>query len=913
MTMDLSVSSGIPCTEGVPQVEGTEERILSERGLQQILLDHFPGVALLLKKGTREVILSNQAGKDAGSVCGSTCFMTWGQSQNPCSWCLAEELWTTGKEQCVEINAGEKVFEAHWVPVTDDLYFHYSFDITERKRATDMLQEKETVIQQALSISHSFTFDWDVDTDNVNRSDSCKNVFGIDCDELAKATAHCFSQRVHPDDRQRLGTLLRSMNPSADTYTTNFRLSLSDGNLVTLEETAQAFFDESGKIIRVIGVAVDITKNIQTEKNLNMLNERISMATRSSRVGIWDWDMQNDILIWDDQMYALYGLKQEYFTGAYTAWINGVHPGDRAKCEEHLKTILSGNLDYDSDFRVLWPDGSIHFLKSKGELIRSSDGKPLRMIGVNYDVTEIKSTKTALHDSRELLSNIINSTPDSIYAKDLQGRYLLLNAAAEKVLGKCESDILGKDDYFLFPKDQAAEIIEDDRKVIASGIVSNSVQELSGLEGRKLTFFATRGPLFDEKGGIIGIFGIARDITERVQAEREKTKLESQLIQSQKMESVGLLAGGVAHDFNNMLTIINGHTQLALMNLEPTSPLQDNLQEILKAAGRSADLTRQLLAFARKQTIAPKVLVLNETTSSMLKMLQRLIGEDIHLNWHPATKLWQVNVDPSQLDQILANLCVNARDAIKGNGKITIETANSIFDRDYCVENPGFITGEFVLLAVSDDGCGMDKETQAQIFEPFFTTKALGEGTGLGLATVYGIVKQNNGFIKVYSEPNQGTTFKIYLPRHKGDAGEIQRGVSAPLQINGQETILLVEDEIGILKVTKAFLVKYGYTVLAASKPSEAITLAKEYDGEINLLITDVVMPEMNGRELAIKLSVLHPQLNCLFMSGYTANVIAHHGVLDKGVKFIPKPFSAQELATKVREVLDGQLLESNS
>jgi len=307
------------------------------------------------------------------------------------------------------------------------------------------------------------------------------------------------------------------------------------------------------------------------------------------------------------------------------------------------------------------------------------------------------------------------------------------------------------------------------------------------------------------------------------------------------------------------------------------------------------------------------VLDLNETTSSMLKMLQRLIGEDIHLNWHPATKLWQVNVDPSQLDQILANLCVNARDAIKGNGKITIETANSIFDRDYCVENPGFITGEFVLLAVSDDGCGMDKETQAQIFEPFFTTKALGEGTGLGLATVYGIVKQNNGFIKVYSEPNQGTTFKIYLPRHKGDAGEIQRGVSAPLQINGQETILLVEDEIGILKVTKAFLVKYGYTVLAASKPSEAITLAKEYDGEINLLITDVVMPEMNGRELAIKLSVLHPQLNCLFMSGYTANVIAHHGVLDKGVKFIPKPFSAQELATKVREALDGQLLESNS
>jgi len=306
-----------------------------------------------------------------------------------------------------------------------------------------------------------------------------------------------------------------------------------------------------------------------------------------------------------------------------------------------------------------------------------------------------------------------------------------------------------------------------------------------------------------------------------------------------------------------------------------------------------------------KQTIAPRVLDLNETVEEMLKMLRRLIGEDIDLSWLPGRDIWPVKVDPAQIDQILANLSVNARDAIAGVGRLTIETGKATFDEAYCAQHPGFVPGDFVLLAVSDNGSEMDAETQNNLFEPFFTTKEVGKGTGLGLATVYGIAKQNNGFINVYSESNQGTTFKIYLPRYR-TVDEIKRSERADAgEPHGSETILLVEDETTILKMTKMILERLGYTVLTAATPGEAMDAAREHSQEIDLLMTDVVMPEMNGRDLAGKLLSLYPNLKWLFMSGYTENAIAHHGVLDEGVNFIQKPFSKQELSVQVRKVLD--------
>ncbi len=400
--------------------------------------------------------------------------------------------------------------------------------------------------------------------------------------------------------------------------------------------------------------------------------------------------------------------------------------------------------------------------------------------------------------------------------------------------------------------------------------------------------------------------GTLYDITERVQAERRHARLEEQLRLSQKMEAVGRLAGGVAHDFNNMLGVILGHAEFALAALDPRSPLVADLAEIRRAAERSADLTRQLLAFARKQTIAPVALELNQAVASALKMLRRLLGEDIDLAWAPGADAGAVLMDPTQLDQILANLCLNARDAIEGAGRIAIQTGRRVLDDAASAALPGTAPGAYAVLRVQDSGRGMDEATLARLFEPFFTTKVLGRGTGLGLSTVHGIVTQNHGHIGVTSAPGQGTIFEILLPA----AGPAEQAAGAapvrPAPERGRETILLVEDEPAILRVGQRMLERLGYTVVPAATPGEALELARRHPGEIDLLMTDVVMPEMNGRDLARNLQSLFPGLRRLFMSGYTADVIAHHGVLGEGVHFLQKPFSQAELAARVRAALDA-------
>ena len=389
-------------------------------------------------------------------------------------------------------------------------------------------------------------------------------------------------------------------------------------------------------------------------------------------------------------------------------------------------------------------------------------------------------------------------------------------------------------------------------------------------------------------------------------AEQEREKLQAQLLQSQKMELVGRLAGGVAHDFNNILAVILGNTELALMKVVPSDPLRSRLQGIEKAARRSADLVRQLLAFARNQTIAPIVLNLNEAVPAMLNLLRRLIGEDIELIWVPQKALWHVKLDPSQIDQVLTNLCINARDAIAGVGRIRIETNNVTFEQDHVNDRFGVVRGEYVLLAVSDDGCGMDEEIQSHLFEPFFTTKSIGEGTGLGLATVYGIVKQNNGFIDVFSEPGKGSVFKIYFP-HNAEGSARVSPTDSPVKADvcGRETVLLVEDEPDLLDLCRSMLADLGYRVLSAFTPTTAIEIAQNHTEDIHLLITDVVMPEMTGSDLVKQIQALHPNLKYLYMSGYTANIIANKGVLDSDLHFIQKPFAMKDLAKKVRRVLE--------
>ena len=524
---------------------------------------------------------------------------------------------------------------------------------------------------------------------------------------------------------------------------------------------------------------------------------------------------------------------------------------------------------------------------------------------LSREVRYRKKAEIALIESEKRMRNILNNVGAYVYMKDTRYRYTYVNNKVCELFGRQEQDILGKGDEAFFSGASVEAILRSDRLVIEKGETVNLEEKgLVASDKSPRTYWSIKIPLRDNSGKIYAMCGISTDITDRKRSEEEREKLQAQLSQAQKIESVGRLAGGVAHDFNNMLSIIIGYTDMILDYVDPDQPLHASLQEIRKAAERSADLTRQLLAFARQQTVAPKALALNETVGGMLKMLRRLIGEDISLLWLPGEDEWQVKIDPSQIDQIMANLCVNARDAIAGVGKLTIETDNVVLDEAYCEARADFVPGEYVRLAVSDSGSGMDKETMERLFEPFFTTKERGKGTGLGLATVYGIVKQNNGFINVYSEPGKGTTFRIYLPRHIGGVDETEKKMTAEFPRSQGETVLLVEDEPSIITMAKLMLENLGYRVLATSAPGEATRLATEYTGEIHLLLTDVVMPEMNGRDLADRLRALYPAIKTLFMSGYTTNVIAHHGILEEGVHFIQKPFSIKDLALKVRETL---------
>jgi len=566
--------------------------------------------------------------------------------------------------------------------------------------------------------------------------------------------------------------------------------------------------------------------------------------------------------------------------------------------QREMATVKAGER-VDVAFRHRRADGSVRDVAVFSSKIMIKGRAFLHSIV--HDITEQKEGERLLREQEKRYRDLIDNAPIGIFSTTSQGQVLSVNRFTALTLGlespqEAIARCVDLETQFWVAPARRQQLLQMLRE---KGSVENF--EFEGRTAANKSIWLNmnaRVGRWNEDGSFI-IEGFATDITER-------RALEAQFRQAQKMESVGRLAGGVAHDFNNMLSVILGYTELALRKAEPASSLFDNLQEISKAAQRSTQITQQLLAFARKQTVAPQLLDVNATVENMLKMLRRLIGEDIDLVWRPADDgVWPVKIDPSQVDQLLVNLCVNARDAIADTGRIIIETHNVTFDKAYCADHIGFVPGEYVQMVVSDTGCGMDRETQETIFEPFFTTKELGSGTGLGLATVYGIVQQNGGFINVDSEPSQGTRFHLYLPRQMEQVeARLQENVGEGRHGRG-ETILVVEDEESILDLTKEILENLGYVALTAATPVEALRLAEEHGGGFQLLITDVIMPGLNGKELAGRLQSLYPELRCLFMSGYTADVIAHRGILDEGVHFISKPFSQDELAVKVREAME--------
>jgi PAS domain S-box-containing protein len=583
-----------------------------------------------------------------------------------------------------------------------------------------------------------------------------------------------------------------------------------------------------------------------------------------------------------------------------------IFPDLPQKWHDVHKRALAGEIlraDKDTYKRV---DGSVDYTRWECRPWYRSDSSVGGIILYTEIITDRVSAEEELRKNEEHLRAIISVSPIAIVTMDQEGVIQSWNAAAERIFGWSETEAIGT----ILPYVDKAQS-ESSREMRNRVLNGKTFEKLKisryKKDGSVLQLNISTTLIPNKKDKSTSILAIYEDITNLKKTEAERAILQEQLMQSQKMESIGRLAGGVAHDFNNKLGVILGYTELALNKIGPDSAIREHLSQISLAAQRSAEITKQLLAFARKQTITPKILDINETIKGMIKMLQRLIGEDIELKWLPGNNLWQIMIDPTQLDQVLANLCVNARDAINENGRITIETGKVTIDAGLSCSKSEFRPGDFVTLTVSDNGCGMDKEMIEILFEPFYTTKEVGKGTGLGLATVYGIVKQNNGFINVYSEPGQGTTFKIYLPACiTADPEQCSIDPSKELQVAaGHEKILLVEDESSVLEVTKTMLEMLGYSVLPADSPAKAIELAKSHNYQIDLLMTDVIMPEMNGNTLVKKIKKTYPDIKQLFMSGYTSDVIGHHGVLDEDMYFIQKPFSIKDLALKVRQALE--------
>ena len=512
----------------------------------------------------------------------------------------------------------------------------------------------------------------------------------------------------------------------------------------------------------------------------------------------------------------------------------------------------------------------------------------------------------ALRETEERFRQVYDEAPVGYHELDKEGRIIRVNRRELEMLGYTELELLGRPVWkFVVEEEMTRQVI---MAKIAGDVSFHETFERTyrRKDGTTLPVLIEDRVISDEKGRITGIRSMIEDITERRRAEEALRKSEEQLRQWQRVEAIGRLAGGVAHDFNNLLMTIKGCSELLLGELDSRDSRREEVEEIRKAAERATALTRQLLAFGRRQVLQPQVLDLNEVVANMDRMLQRLIGEDIQLLTILDPELWPVKVDPGQIEQVIMNLAVNARDAMRGGGKLTIETANVVLDENYARRHVSVKPGPCVMLAVTDNGCGMDKETQSHLFEPFFTTKAKGEGTGLGLSTVYGIIKQSGGNIWAYSETGLGTTFKIYLPRVEEAVKTYKPKLSPTVSPGGSETILLVEDEEAVRAIVSKILQNKGYTVLEAHHGHEALQLCKDHQGPIHLMVTDVVMPDMSGRELAERLISLRPELRVLFMSGYPDKAIVHHGVLGAGTAFLQKPFTLSALECKVRDLLDA-------
>jgi PAS domain S-box-containing protein len=770
-----------------------------------------------------------------------------------------------------------------------------SRDITERKVAQEALRTSRDLLEKAQAMAHVGSWTSGVgEADEIVWSRECGRIF-----DVAEGTVITFGQimsRVHPDDRERVMRARQVAAEAKAPIDIEHRIVRDDGRLCWVH--ARTSVERWNGAPRMVAVVQDITDRKMAEAARRESEDRYRRMVEGTSEGVWMYDANGVTTFMNGPMASMLGYSVDEAVGQPAH--NFLEASEHAAAKERGAQRLLGIAER-TNLKLARKDGTTVWTSAQANPLFDAQG---RFEGGIVMVTDISARHHA-DEERARLAAIVESSEDAILSVRLDGTVVSWNASAERLFQFSADEMRGHSVHTVVPPAILENEIQVFEGFMRTGAVHNIETTRRRKDGTVFEVAITVSPVRNADGEVIGLSEIVRDLTQQRRAEAQLKQTEAHLRQAQKMEAIGVLAGGVAHDFNNVLSVILSFTSLVLDELKPGDPIRADIHEIGRAGERATELTRQLLAFSRKQVLQPQVLDLGQAVLGMEKMLRRLLSESIQLSLLPAASLGRVLADPGQIEQVVMNLAVNARDAMPSGGKLSIEVANVELDADYAALHHEVLAGSYVMLAVTDSGVGMDATTRERIFEPFFTTKELGKGTGLGLSTVFGIVKQSQGHIWVYSEPGRGTTFKVYLPRVEQAVDAIASAPPEPQSLRGCETVLLVEDEEQVRVATRAILQRHGYNVLDAQNGGEALLICEQFSAKIHLLLTDVVMPRMTGRQVAERLGPMRPDMKVLYVSGYTEDAIVHHGVLDAGIAFLAKPITPNALLRKVREVLD--------